>query len=118
MGFLSVIDKTSNSRTWRWLLLLACALVFLFALHAKVGVYDHARTPAVHTSTSARLWLNGEKLQQHSGVPVLPLLWFSILTLDPLSYRTPRAGFPVLVAIPINLGLQDLHRSLRPPPAG
>jgi len=114
-----VIDKTSHNKGWRWpLLLLACALVFLFALHAKVGAYDQVRDLAVNTSTSAKLWLDGEKIQQHSGVPPLAVLWFSVLILDRRSlYCTPSAGLPIFAATPRNLGLQDLHRTLRPPPA-
>jgi hypothetical protein len=112
-----VIDKTSNNRIWRWLLLLACVLVFLFALHAKVGAYDYGRALTGSPSNSAKLWLNGEKIQQQSGAPGISLLWFSVLILSQLSlYRTPGAGLPFFVAIPRNLGLRDLHRTLRPPP--
>lgn len=117
--FSSVIAKTFNTRVWRWLLLSACALVFAFALQAKVGVYDHGRILTVSPSTSAKLWLNGERIQQHSTVPVLELLSFLVVMLAQLLlYRTPHAGLSAFAPTPRKLRLRDLHRTLRPPPAG
>ena len=52
-----------HERLWRGLLLMLCALVFMFALHAKTAVYNGSAPAKVTPSTASKLWLNGQKME-------------------------------------------------------
>jgi hypothetical protein len=108
-------DKPLSPTCWRLLLLAACVLVFTFALHAKMGVYHQPTQP--QTATSAKLWLNGEKM----GILPLSLsigaLWFAALM---VWLFFPRSEMQLAV-VDRTLGVQRarqlfLQRFLRPPP--
>src|SRR6516162_2733480 len=107
-------DRPLRPVCWRLLLVLACLLVFCFALHAKVAIYGHSVQP--HASTASKLWLDGKKLDVQS-----PSLTFVLLCLTPIllavrqqfelrrfvHHTTPPASA---------LNWRYLHRFLRPPP--
>jgi hypothetical protein len=46
----------------RWPLIAACVLVFLFAFHAKTGVYGQGLSIKPHTATSSKLWVQNQKI--------------------------------------------------------
>ena len=112
---LTAPDKPLGPISWRLLLLVACVLVFAFALHAKVAVYHQSATP--QTSTSAKLWIDGEKTGGQPLSPSLNLVWFATFVVLVFSTRTEtRIG--VVNCAPAGLRGRQLflRRFLRPPP--
>jgi hypothetical protein len=101
---------------WRLLLLLACVLVFAFAMHAKVAVYHQSSQP--QTSTSDKLWMNAPKMTGRPLVLGASLLWFATLVVWLFSPQT-RVRFVVVDVIPGVFRAPQLYlrRFLRPPPA-
>jgi hypothetical protein len=98
--------------------LVLCLAVFLFAFHAKTSMYGHDSGTRVTPSTMAKLWLNGQKLEVKPRIQPAPVLfWIGVLFLHWL-YLHRDSFFHRVVHIPVvrPLVLQDLHRSLRPPP--
>jgi hypothetical protein len=99
-------------------LIALCALVFMFALHAKTSVYSATEATKVAPSTASRLWLSGQKMEVRSvdlGGEVL--FWTVELCLDRL-YLHPelRSSSALLASPPRNLPLRQVHRFFRPPP--
>jgi len=110
-------DRPMNPMCWRTLLLVACVLVFAFALHAKVAVYGNASQP--HASTSSKLWLSGEKLQQQPVAPVTTVFWLAVFLVSIYRFdRQPALRYQAICeSVPPAQGSQlYLHRFLRPPP--
>jgi hypothetical protein len=95
-----------------------CLLVFLFAFHAKTSVYGSGAGGEITPSTCAKLWLNGQKLEVEPCLqPVTLLFGFAILLFHGLFTRRELVVQHFSrIPSPRHLGLQDLHRSLRPPP--
>ena len=107
-----------NPMCWRTLLLVACVLVFAFALHAKVAVYGNSTQP--RASTASKLWLSGEKLQEQTPAPITAVFWlaafvtyiYEIERQPALRYQAAREHVP-----PSQRSQLDPHRFLRPPPS-
>ena len=95
-----------------------CLAVFLFAFHAKTSMYGSSHTSHVSPSTSAKLWLNGQKSEVEAKIQPAPvLLWFAILFLHWLClHREPFCQRLTDPPVARPLVLQDVHHSLRPPP--
>jgi|GEM_PF-2753236 len=108
-------EKTLSPACWRLLLLAACVLVFAFALHAKVSVYqqgDH-----VDTSTSSKLWLDGDRQGSHPISQSFTVLWLSSLLIYFLHKHSERFCDSICrTPAPALLSQLYLHRFLRPPP--
>lgn len=109
-------SKHLDSPYWRFLLLLSCALVFLFAFHAKIAVYHNPGH--IDGSTSSKLWLNGSKLDSDVSAPPMLAFWILaslLLWLAPIVERR----FEVLrrSAVPVRSNRIFLERFFRPPPA-
>ena len=106
------------SKSWRLLwVALAAAVVFLFAFHAKTGVYGRGSDVKVTATTSAKLWLNGQKADVKPRIQTGTLsIWFALLLLH-LSFVWAKSGIRNLfdIAPPPRLAL-DYRRFLRPPP--
>ena len=102
----------------RGLEVVLCLVVFLFVLHAKTAVYKGGTGPRVTPSTANKLWLNGEKLELEPSIQLVSVeLWCAILFLHWFSIRRELSlPVPVRTSAPAHESLQDLHRSLRPPP--
>jgi hypothetical protein len=101
----------------RLLLLAVCVLIFAFTLHAKVAVYNQSSQP--QTSTSAKLWLNGEKTTIQPISPGIGVLWFATLVVW-LFCQRPEMRPAVVDSTPAMLRARQffLYRFLRPPPIG
>jgi hypothetical protein len=107
-------DRPLSQVCWRLLLVLACLLVFGFALHAKVAVYGHSVHP--HASTASKLWLDGKKLDFQS--PSLTSVLFclaAILLAFPQQFELRRSVHHTTPPASA-LNWEYLHRFLRPPP--
>jgi len=108
-------SKPLNPVCWRLLLLTACVLVFAFALHAKVSVYH--QSPQPQTSTSAKLWMNVQKLASQPPSVSGRALWLAAFMVWLLSLRP---GLRVAVVDPtpgiVRARQLYLQRFLRPPP--
>lgn len=104
-----------NSPGGRFILLLSCALVFLFAFHAKTAIYTN---PAhIDGSTSSKLWLNGTKLESDISAPAAFAAWiFALLLLVVVPVRERRFGTLRRVPIPVPRNQIYLQRFFRPPP--
>jgi hypothetical protein len=112
---LTAPDKPLSPTCWRLLLLAACVLVFAFALPAKVAVYH--QSPQPQTSTSAKLWLNGEKMVIQRSFSALPVLCFAPLVFSLFSRpREARYEVAYRTSVPVQASQLYLHRFLRPPP--
>jgi hypothetical protein len=108
-----------QNRTLRQTLLLAmCVLVFLFALRAKVAVYNGNAPAKVTPTTSAKLWLSGQKMEAQSLESSTEIwFWLALLSLFTLvQHREPVAQRVSRSPLPSNISLHYLHRFLRPPP--
>lgn len=106
-----------NERLWQALLLALCALVFLFALHAKTSQYAKGPVKA-SPITASKLWLNGQKLHV-KPITATPAILFWIATLCLLGLPAYRVSFverALQSPPPRPRPLQHLHRFLRPPP--
>ena len=108
-------DRPLNPVFWRILLLLACVLVFSFALHAKVAVYDHGSQP--QPSTSSKLWLTGLKTEVPSATSLFTLFWLATFLTCLIFWQFEERYHAVCGSEARELRRQQyLHRFLRPPP--
>ena len=73
---LTTPDRPLNPRVWRVMLLLACVLVFAFALHAKLGMYVAGSQP--DASTASKLWTDAAKWQPPPINPSAALMWLAV----------------------------------------
>jgi hypothetical protein len=89
-------------------------LVFAFALHAKVSVYQQGNH--IDTSTSSKLWLDGER--QVSRPISQSLTVFCTFLLIYLLYKRSEGRYDAVyhASVPVQLSQLYLHRFLRPPP--
>lgn len=108
-----------DSPTWRFALVLSCVLVFGFAFHAKVAAYYHPGH--VDSSTSSKLWLNGD--QAELGTPLSDsvawwfVAWVALLVgSSSLLFLRYQEGRRRPVVLPLNLF--NVRHHLRPPPRG
>jgi hypothetical protein len=103
---------------WRATLLWLCALVFFFALHAKVAVYNNGTPAKVTPSTASKLWLSGQKMEAQAPQSTgLVLFWIAFSCLFSLNlHRAPKVRSAIARPLPNDLRLRHLHRFLRPPP--
>jgi hypothetical protein len=99
----------------RFLLLLSCALVFLFAFHAKTAVY---RNPShIDGSTSSKLWLSGSKPDSDISAPADLAFWTLALLLLLLAPAMERHGQSLRRSpVPVRRNRTYLERFFRPPP--
>ncbi len=115
----SVNLRIMQNNTMRSAMLLAlCALVFMFALHAKTAVYNGGAPAKVTPVTASKLWLSGQKMEVQSvEASHAVLFWIAVLCLFQLFlHREPRVQSIFLTPPPRNLSLRYLQRFLRPPP--
>lgn len=103
-----------NPAIWRLLLVLACVLVFSFALNAKVAGYGQSGPEA---STSSKLWAQDGKFETPDLSSMTTLLWLAaFLAAILLPGRSGRYQEEFVVAQAMRRQ-RYLHRFLRPPPA-
>lgn len=117
--FLAVNLRTMKTKMrWRAQLIMLCALVFMFALHAKTSVYSRTGPAKATPSTASKLWLSGQKMEVQSVDSGSGMLfWMAVLCLVGLYlHRELRARSAFLAPFPKNLPLRQVHRFLRPPP--
>ena len=94
--------------------------VFLFALQAKISLYQPAGHG--HSAEISKLWLNGQKMDvlnsiEDAGSFVLGLLAAVILfVFSPLFRGFRPKGRAYVVPIPFPIDSFQLFRFLRPPP--
>lgn len=100
------------------LIALAAAVVFLFALHAKIGAYGSGLGAKATSSTAAKMWLNGEKPEIEPTAQAGALsIWLAILFIHYLHlHRQFAAWTPFRAPAPVRLSLLHWRRHLRPPP--
>ena len=101
------------------MLLSMCALVFMFALHAKTSGYNGDAPPKVTPATASKLWLNGQKMEVQSvDTSTAITFWMAVVCLFGLFlHGEPRGRDLLLTPAPSHFTLLYLHRFLRPPPA-
>src|SRR5271165_2762265 len=114
MSPLTLPEKALSPACWRLLLVAACVLVFAFALHAKVSVYQQGNH--IDTSTSSKLWLDGER--QVSRPISQSLTVFCTFLLIYFLYKRSEGRYDAVyrTPAPVQLSQLYLHRFLRPPP--
>jgi hypothetical protein len=107
-----------DERLRRALLLALCVLVFLFALHAKTGVYNGGAPARVTPSTASKLWLSGQKMEvQPVDSAAGPLFFVVLLCVFALCLHSERyVQSDFLTAPSRNFSLRYVRRFLRPPP--
>jgi hypothetical protein len=98
------------------MLLLACVLVFAFALHAKLGMYVAGSQP--DASTASKLWTDAAKWQPPPIIPSAALMWLAVFVASLLCTQLADRYIVALEEVPREQGSRRyLHRFLRPPPA-
>jgi hypothetical protein len=113
---LTAPDRPLNPRVWRVMLLLACVLVFGFALHAKVGVYTAGAHP--DPSTASKLWMSDATWHMNTAAPTATLVWLAVLLSSLLRmYQVRRYVVAPAAIVQEQSNRQYLHRFLRPPPS-
>ena len=113
---LTAPDRPLHPLVWKVLLLLACVLVFCFALHAKMAVYGQSSQP--QPTTSSKLWANAERFDAPVQIPSSTFLWLAIFLASMLYLRAEGRLERERVAVPRQQhSLTYLHRFLRPPPS-
>ncbi len=107
-----------NKTLWRATLLVLCALVFFFALHAKTAVYNNGAPAKITPATSLKLWLSGHKMESETLESAsVVLFWIAFTCLfGLLLHQEPKVHSVFITPPPSNLPLRHLHRFLRPPP--
>ena len=101
------------------MLLTLCALVFMFALHAKTAVYNGGGPTKVTPITASKLWLSGQKMEVRSVETTNAVLfWIAALCLFGLLLeREPLFTQSAFVTpLPRDFCLRYVRRFLRPPP--
>lgn len=108
-------DKPLSPVFWRILLLLACVLVFSFALHAKVAIYDHGSQP--QPSTSSKLWFTGLRSELPSTTSLASLFGLAAFLICLNAWQFEQRYYAICETVACELRRQQyLHRFLRPPP--
>jgi hypothetical protein len=98
------------------IVIVVCALVFLFAYHAKTGVYGPLKAK-VTPVTASKLWVGSQKMQPTPQSTVTVLTWAFVLCFFALTLaRKPQLRQAVETPVPALLPSFELHRFLRPPP--
>ena len=99
-------------------MLALCGLVFFFALHAKLAVYNGGAPVKVTPSTASKLWTNGQKMQVRLDDSIAnALFWMALLCFCGLYLRSVGCVQSVVLTAPFNdLTLRYRRRFLRPPP--
>jgi hypothetical protein len=117
-GCYRLLQIMRNKTLWHVLLVMLCALVFFFALHAKTAVYNGGASVKLTPSTASKLWLNGQKMEVQSvEASGSALFWMAALCLFGAYFRREPALRSVFLApSPRHLSLQFTGRFLRPPP--
>src|ERR1700688_1690148 len=114
------IQRSHKGKKLTYFMLALSLFVFLFALHAKVSLYQPAGHG--HSAEISKLWLNGQKMDvldsiEDAGSFVLGLLAVVILFLfSPLFRRRRPKGRTFVVPIPFPIDSFQLCPFLRPPP--
>jgi len=90
-------------------------LVFLLALNAKLSLYEQP-TP-VNATTSSKLWLNGQKMEQPTATLVLAVLSVAYVVLRLRFPRSPWQRVQVQEPVPSRLTAFRARRFVRPPPS-
>jgi hypothetical protein len=90
--------------------------VFVLALGAKLALYDPPHPGAINPAAASKLWVNGEKLET-AVTGALPVLWLTALLFLPPVARCILRLEPGRAPAARHLGLRELYRFLRPPPA-
>ncbi len=100
------------------MLLTLCALVFMFALHAKTAVYNGGGPTTVTPTTASKLWLSGQKMEVRSVETTNAVLfWIAALCLFGLLLKREPLTQSAFVTPPSrNYSLRYVRRFLRPPP--
>jgi ABC-type uncharacterized transport system permease subunit len=117
--FPAVNLRIMRNNTLRHATLLAlCALVFMFAFHAKTAVYNGGAPANLTSATAAKLWLSGQKMEVRPiDSSTVALFWMAVVCLFGLFlHREPRVQSVLITPSPRNLTLQYVQRFLRPPP--
>jgi hypothetical protein len=97
------------------MLLMACILVFSFALHAKVGLYAAGARP--DASTASKLWMDDAEWQVSPIAPIASMTWLAVFLFSLLTTLQVRRYVAAPAAIVHEqCNRQYLHRFLRPPP--
>jgi hypothetical protein len=100
------------------MLLTMCALVFMFALHAKTSVYNSGAPAKVTPTTASKLWFSGNKMEvQAIDSSTAILFWMAFACLFGLFLHSKRRVQSVFLSPPPrNRSLRYVQRFLRPPP--
>ena len=98
------------------IVIVVCALVFLFAYRAKTAVYGPS-TSKVTPVTASKLWVSSQKMEPAPQSTAMVLTWAVVLCFFALHMpRKPLLRLAVETPAPALLPFIELQRFLRPPP--
>jgi hypothetical protein len=100
----------------RFLVAALVVFVFVLALGAKLSLYDPPHPGTINPVAASKLWVSGEKLET-AVTGALPVLWLAALLFLHPPARCILRLVPGRAPAARHLGLRELYRFLRPPPA-
>lgn len=111
------MQRSRQAKKLTYFMLALALFVFLFALHAKVSLYQ----PAGHGGEVSKLWLNGQKMDVLSSIEGTATALVGFLTVILFLFSRPSAclrlvGWTYLEPVSIPTVSFEFSRFLRPPP--
>ena len=99
------------------IVVVVCALVFLFAYRAKTAVYGPS-TARITPVTASKLWVSSQKMEPAAQNTAVGLSWAIVLCFFALHRATKPLVRPAIkTPVPALLPFIELQRFLRPPPS-
>lgn len=108
------IRKETFCRTL--IVIVVCALVFLFAYHSKTAGYGSSQA-RITPVTASKLWVSSQKMEPAPQSTAVALSWAAVLCFFALHLpRKPLLRRTIEPPAPALLPFIEVHRFLRPPP--
>jgi hypothetical protein len=107
-----------RARIIRYVVLVLCLFVLLFAAAVKLSQYDGSAPNHPNPVTASKLWLNGQKMELHAADSLAPIYGLAFLIFTPLVLTSRNLHLTVRTApVARHQRLFEVHRFLRPPPS-
>jgi hypothetical protein len=111
------MQPSSQGKYVRYFILALALFVFLFALHAKISLYQ----PAGHGGEVSKLWLKGQKMDvlnsiESAATALVALLTVVLFLLSPPFLRLDFWGWICLEPAYLPTSSFEFSRFVRPPP--
>ena len=107
-----------RARMIRYVVLVLCLFVLLFAAAVKLSQYDGSTPNHPNPVTASKLWLNGQKMELQSSESLAPICCLAFVIFATLLLTGRNLRLAVRTApVARHQRLFEVHRFLRPPPS-